>query len=296
MVVVAFLSAVDSVLVRVLTGEVHLFIIGFFRALFGFVVVLPWIATRPGILRSAYRITHIVRAGLKLSALVAFFFAIAAAPLADVTAIAFTSPILVALGAWLFLGEKTTMRRLLAIAMGFAGVLVILRPSNDGVNLALGYALLGAVLVATIHLMLKRMSDTDSTETLVAWNLIATVPLAALPALLVWAPPSLPMLGLLALQGAIGAINMTIGTRAIAMADVSVITPVDFLRLPFVAILAFAMFQETVGMGTWIGGAIVFAATLVMANAGRVWRSNNAVNETVIAANVSQRPKHERAT
>ncbi|MCP4382393.1 MAG: DMT family transporter [Hyphomicrobiales bacterium] len=273
MIFVALLNAVDTVLVRILTTELNPFVIGFFRALFGLLFVLPWIVSRPGILRSHYRWLHVLRAGLKLMALIAFFFAIAAAPLADVTAIAFTSPILVALGAWLFLGEQVTIRRIVAIALGFAGVLIILAPGGADIDLALGYALLGAVLIATIQIMLKRMSATDSTDTLVAWNLVVTVPLAAIPALIVWSTPSLAMLALLALQGVFGAVNMASITKALSLADASVITPIDFLRLPFVAIMAFVLFQESVGLPTWIGAGIIFAATLLMAHAGRTWRS-----------------------
>ena len=180
--------------------------------------------------------------------------------------------------------------------MGFAGVLVILRPGSDGVNPALGYALLGAMLVAAIHLMLKRMVARDGTDTLVTWNLIATVPLAALPAYLVWTPPSLAMLGLLALQGVLGVVNMTLWTKSFSLADVSVVTPIEFLRLPFVAILAFAMFQEAVGLSTWVGGAVIFGATLVMAHSGRLRRSADPLNETVVVNDSGHRPDEERVT
>lgn len=270
---VALMNAVDSVLVRILTTELHPFVIGFFRALFGLVVVLPWIVARPKMLASQFIWMHVARAGLKLAALICFFFALAAAPLADVTAIAFTAPVLVALGAWMFLGEKATGRRLVATAMAFAGVLIILRPGGGDMDPAIGFALLGAVLTAAMHLLLKRMSGTDKTNSLVAWNLIITVPLAALPAFLFWSQPSLEMLALLALQGVMGAINMTAITKAMSLADVSVVAPVDFLRLPFVAILAFVLFQEAAGLPTWIGGTIIFAATLLMAKSGRTWRS-----------------------
>ena len=96
---VAMFSAVDAVLVRLLSPEVHPFIIAFARSLFGLLVVLPWIIMRPGMLKSHYRGLHVLRAALKLAALIAFFAAFAVAPLADVTAIAFASPIFLAL--WL---------------------------------------------------------------------------------------------------------------------------------------------------------------------------------------------------
>ena len=96
----AILAAVDAVIVRALNGAVHPFVIGFFRAFFGAVILLPWVALRPSVLRSSHPLRqHAVRAGFKLLAMVAFFAAFSWGPLADVTAIAFTSPIFLLLGA-----------------------------------------------------------------------------------------------------------------------------------------------------------------------------------------------------
>ncbi|WP_235953157.1 DMT family transporter [Salipiger sp. PrR002] len=262
-------GAVDSVLVRQLAGEVHPFVMGFTRALFGLLVVLPWLLSRPGILQTEYRLRHVLRAALKLASVIAFFFAFAAAPLADVTAIAFASPIFVTLGAWVFLGERPRPVRILAVTLGFAGVLIVLRPDAGDIPLGLGYALIGALLVAVIQLILKGMVARDRTETLVAWNLIATVPLAAIPALLVWQTPTLSQWLLLALQGALGAAAMTLATRAFALADASLIVPFDFLRLPFVAALGYLFFGQVVTGTTWAGGIAIFVATLVMAHSAR---------------------------
>jgi drug/metabolite transporter (DMT)-like permease len=112
--------------------------------------------------------------------------------------------------------------------------------------------------------MLKSMSGRDSTDALVGWNLILTVPLAALPALWFWTTPTWPQLGLLAIQGALGALNMTAITRSLALAPASFVAPFEFLRLPFVAILAFAFFGEVAGLGTWVGATIIFGSTLLL--------------------------------
>lgn len=123
-------------------------------------------------------------------------------------------------------------------------------------------------LTAAVQLMLKRMSAKDDTDTLVAWNLILMVPLALVPALFVWGTPNLEEFGLLALQGTLGALNMTMVTRALGMADASFLAPFDFLRLPAVALLAFVIFGEIAGAATWIGAAVIFAATLLATGGG----------------------------
>jgi drug/metabolite transporter (DMT)-like permease len=271
MLLVAIFGAFDAVIVRSVSPDVHPFVIGFTRSLFGLLVVLPWILSRPAMLRSNYRYQHALRAALKLASLVAFFAAFALAPLADVTAIAFTAPIFVTAGAWIFLSEPPRGLRVLAVAVGFVGVLFVLRPGQGGISTGLMLALLGALLTAVIQLMLKPMSGRDSTETLVAWNLILTVPIALVPALWFWTSPTLSQWLLLALQGALGALNMAMVTRAFSLAEASLIVPIDFLRLPIVAALAFLLFGQRVPTTTWIGGAVIFAATLMMARTAR-WR------------------------
>ncbi|MCR8725651.1 DMT family transporter [Frigidibacter sp. ROC022] len=270
MLLVAVINAVDAVLVRLMSPAVHPFIIGFTRSLFGLLVVLPWILARPRILRSHYRFRHVLRAALKLASLVAFFAAFASAPLADATAMAFTAPIFVSIGAWVFLSEQPRAIRVVASVLGFIGVLIVLRPGHGtGISIGLLYALLGALLTGVIQLILKPMSARDSTETLVAWNLILTVPIAIIPALWVWVTPTPAQWGFLALQGVLGALNMSLVTRALSLADASLIAPMDFLRLPIVAFLAFMIFGQTVSVSTWIGAAVIFGATLLMARSAR---------------------------
>jgi len=243
---------------------------GFTRALFGMLTVLPRVLLRPQIMRSHFRFRHVLRATLKLFALVAYFAAFARAQLADVTAIAFTAPIFVTVGAWAFLSEKPQALRIAAVVVGFLGVLFVLRPGQTGgPPTGLLFALLGAVLTATIQLILKPMSARDSAETLVAWNLIVTVPIAAIPAVFFWTTPTPTEFALLALQGVLGAVAMTSVTRDCALAAVSLITPIDFRRLPLVALLGYLFFAQTVPPTTWIGGAVIFSAAMLMARSAR---------------------------
>lgn len=265
MVAAAVLNAADAVIVRLLAGEVHPLMIGFTRAAFGLAVVLPWILTRVDLAASPYRWLHVLRAGLKLASLVAFFVAFAHAPLSDVVAINFTMPIFLTLGAWMVLGESMTLSKLLAVVAGFAGMLIVIRPGAGAMNPALAFAMAGAVLTAVIQLMLKRMARHDSTDRLVAWNLLTMAPLGLLAALFVWETPTPAQLGLLALQGVLGALNMTLLTRAFVLAEASFLAPLDFLRLPAVAALAFVFFGEVAGASTWIGAAVIFGAALLAA-------------------------------
>jgi drug/metabolite transporter (DMT)-like permease len=240
------------------------FSIGFFRSAFGLLFVLPWILRRRArIFKTNHLWLHAIRAALKVIALAAFFYAISRANLAQVTAIAFTTPVFVIIGAVLLLGERLGPSRLLSVVMGFGGVLLIVRPFVGTFDPYLLFALAGALFTAAIQLLLKVMAGRDSTDTLVAWNLILMVPLALLPAVFFWTTPSILVLGLLAIQGALGAIGMTALTRAMSLADVSAVIPFDFLRLPLVALGASYFFGQSADAATWLGAAIIFAAGLV---------------------------------
>lgn len=266
MVVVAVLTAVDTALVRLLTAEVHPFVIGFFRSLFGLVVVLPWLLReRRRLFETRHLVVHGLRAALKLLALVSFFMAVAQSPLAAVTAIAFATPLFVAVGAVVFLGERMPGLRVIAIALGFTGVVVILRPGLEAVEPGLLFALAGAAGLATIALMLKWLSGRDRSATIVGLNLIMTVPFALVLAAPVMTPLSAATLALLVLQGAIGAACMTLVTRAMAMADASFLMPIEFLRLPVVALIAYVAFDEVPDLATWLGGLTIFVAILLLA-------------------------------
>ncbi|MEI4473848.1 DMT family transporter [Frigidibacter sp. MR17.24] len=263
MVAAAVLAGCDAVIVRLLAGEVHPLVIGFFRAAFGLVVVVPMLGRGVDLRGSPYRWMHVLRAGLKLASLVALFLAFAHAPLADAMAVTFTTPILVTLGAGLWLGERIGPARAAAAAVGFGGILVILRPGAAAFDPWLVAALAGAVLTAVIQLILRAMSRRDRADRLVAWNLISMVPLAALAAWPVWEWPGWTALGLLAAQGLIGALNMTAVTRAVGLAEISLLAPLDFLRLPAVALLAMLVFGQYPPATTWIGAAVICGAAML---------------------------------
>ena len=270
MVLVAVGGAVDSAIVRLLAGEVHPFVIGFTRVSFGLAAMLPLILRRPQMLRTKARFGHVLRAALKLASLVAMFAALQAAPIATVTAIGFAAPLFVTLGAWLLFAERPGILRTTGLWLGFSGVIVILAPALGlGQGAALMLALLGAALTATIQLMLKVMGRSDSADTLVAWNLIISVPLAAIPAFWFWTQPTPAQWGLLALQGAIGTFSQLGVTRAFQLADASLVAPIDFLRLPLVALAGWLFFAEIPHATTWAGAALIFAAILVMTSSAR---------------------------
>ena len=270
MLFVALVMALDTAIVRVLSAELQALEIVFYRAFFGLLAVLPWIIReRRVILQTANFRLHLARAVLKLLSLLAFFQAIAAAPLASVTAIAFTTPLFVAVGAVLLLGERLRAVRVVAIGLGFMGVLIVVRPGVGLIDPAIGYAVLGAIGIAGIVLMLKFLSGRDASSTIVGLNLLLSMPVALLMALPVLSLPSWPMLVLLAFQGGMGALSMTVVTRAMRLADASFLTAIEFVRLPLVAVIAYFAFGEVADIWTWLGGGVICTAVIILTQSER---------------------------
>ena len=263
-VIASILGAVDGVIVRVLTNNLHPFVIVFFRCLFGLVFVIPLFFNDKNIFKSNFFYLHFVRAFLKICSLVLLFLAIKSSILSDVISITFVTPIFIILGSVLFLNEQPTSNHIFLSFLGLVGVLIILKPGQGVFASPLMYAVFAAILSAIIQLILKFMSNKDSTNTLVAWNLVCIVPISFLPAYIFWSNPTMDMYFLLILQGLIGLINMAIMTKAFQLVDASYIAPYDFLRLPFISLLSFLYFTETPELTTFIGAVIIFSSSFFM--------------------------------
>ena len=266
---ISFLNAVDGIIVRILTNDLHPFLIVFYRSVFGLIIIIPLFANNKKVFISSYKYLHFVRAFLKICALTSFFLAIKSIVLADVTAISFITPILIISGSVIFLKEKPNISHLILACIGFSGVLFILKPGQSSVSMAIYWAVLGAMLGATIQLMLKKMSSKDSSHTLIVWNLLCTVPLAFIPAWFFWVSPSFGMFLLLSLQGLIGVLNMILMTKAMTISDISYLAPYDFLRLPIISVFAFLFFDEIPELSTLIGALIIFLSSFLISNLAR---------------------------
>jgi drug/metabolite transporter (DMT)-like permease len=269
MLVVAACNAIDTAIIRIVAQDLHPLEIGFFRNLFSLLLILPWLyRSGPGVFRTSRLSVHVARAVIKLAALVSLFYAITIMPLADVTAIAFTTPLFVVLGAVLFLGETMRFRRWGAVLIGFLGVLVVLRPGTAVFDPRMLAAVASAIGLAAIALLLKFLAGREPPATIVGLNLVITVPLALLLALPVWVMPGPEVLGLMALQGALGALAQLSVTRAMALADASFLMPIEFMRLPLVVVLAYVAFGELADPWVWAGAALIFVSTFYLARRG----------------------------
>jgi drug/metabolite transporter (DMT)-like permease len=247
-----------NVIIRIGGQELHPFEVAFFRNFFSLVSIFPWLLSG-GLsqLRTGRAGFFTMRAAVSLVSQLTWFWGIAHVPLATATALNFTSPLFVTIGAALVLRETVRLRRWSAVLVGFAGVYVILRPGPDSFDPDAAILLLSAATSAMSAITVKFLSKTEKPSTIVAYLVVYLTPLSLVPALFVWQWPSVAMWGWMVLLGGLATVAHLLVVRAYAIADASAVVPFEFLRLPYAALLGYMLFGEITDLWTWVGAAII---------------------------------------
>ena len=268
MVAAAAVTSVQGLLIRVAADSgIHAFEVAFFRSFFGFVAMAVVVLAT---IRRVPRVAALRPLGgsslFHLMAMLSFFYGMAMMPLAESAALTFPAPLFGTLAAALFLGERVHARRWIAILVGFLGVLVVLRPGMVPVGIGPALVLFSTVAFAGVTVLVKRMTATEATTSVVFYQSLF-VSLLTLPAALpVWTTPGPAMFGWLALMGTLSTVGWLCFTRAFALADASALLPLEFTRLPFVALLGYLVFGEVPDIWVWVGAAVIFASGLAIAH------------------------------
>lgn len=240
----------------------------FFRNLFCVVWMLPLLAWRG---RSLVATTQLrlygLRVALSFVAMTGMFHAIALIGIGEVTAIGFLAPIFGTFFAVLLLGEMVGWRRWLALAAGFAGAMVILRPGFTEASLGAGqaFALMSAMAMGLIGPLVKSMTMKDDPDRVVFLTNLLLTPLSLIPALFVWQWPALELLPWLALMGLAAVLGHMALVRGYAATDASLVMTYKFARLPFAVGIGYVAFSETIDAWAWVGAFIVFASSAYIA-------------------------------
>ncbi|HKF70902.1 MAG TPA: DMT family transporter [Stellaceae bacterium] len=265
-IVSGFCATLMNVIVREAAAELHPFEITFFRCLFGFAVLVPWILrVGPRALKTRKKLYYTLRGFVSLVSMLSWFYGITLVPLATATALNFTSPLFATLGAALVLHEAVRLRRWSALAVGFLGVLVILRPGVEALNpyalVIVFSAMTGGMNVVTV----KFLARTESPTAIVTYLMLFLTPLSLAPALFVWQWPSLAAIGWMVLLGGLGTLSHLSMVQGYGLVDASACAPFEFLRLPFAAFLGYALFQEVTDLWTWVGAIAIAASAIYVA-------------------------------
>jgi drug/metabolite transporter (DMT)-like permease len=278
-VIFSFMNA----LMRALGQQVDPFQSQFLRYFFGLVVLLPLVwhhgaeAYRPRAMGGQF-----IRGALHTAGLYLWFMSLPRIPLADMTAIGFTTPLFIMLGAWLFFKETMRWERWLATALGFVGVMVVVGPKlsiANGLGAGPGlYHLLmlaSAPVFAASFLVTKALTRYETTGTILVWQAL-TISLLSLPlALWVWQPLTpWQWLGFLAC-GLLGSSGHYCLTRSFVAAEISATQSIKFLDLVWAVLLGWALFADVPTFSTIAGGLLISAATVWVARRESRIRVNN---------------------
>ena len=256
-----------TVLVRHLGSDMPAVEAAFIRYLVGVVLVLPllWRMRWRG-LRARSAGLYFARGLVHGVAVMLWFYAMARIPLAEVTAIGFSTPVFTALGAILLFHEQVRLRRMLAIAAGFVGTLVILRPGFQAIETGSLAQLVAALFFAGSFLLAKKLTQRESSADILAM-LTVFCTLALLPgALYVWRLPTLVEVGWLALVAVFATAGHYAITRAIAHAPLTVTQPLSFLQLVWAVLFGYWLFDEVPDQWVVVGALTIVAAVSYLAH------------------------------
>ena len=234
----------------------------FFRGAFGAMFLLPlllWYGWRS--VATQHPWMHLLRTGFGTASMFGVFYAVTHLPLADATAILFSSPLFATIFAAIILRETVGWRRALATLIGFSGVLVMMRPGADAVEPATFVAIGAALLTGALAIIIRRLSGRDSPYVIIFWFTTAGSLIALVPALAVWVTPMAGEWPLLVLIGLLGLIGQTAFTFAFSSGESSAIAPFDYVRLIFAGLFGYLFFAELPDIWSLTGAAIIMAST-----------------------------------
>ncbi len=270
------LFTIMSAIIKGLSDNIHFIETMFFRSAFALPVMfaLAARARNPALLRTKRFPAHLVRAFTGTMAQGCSFYALTVLPLAEQTALTYTTPLFVTLLSIPFLGEKVGIHRWSAVLLGFAGIMVI--ALGEGafqggglpqgvVAIGMGAAVAQGVWSAMTTLLVRSLSATESSTTIVLWQslLMTAFTLAALP--FFWTTPSLFELVLLVLVGLVGGVAQIMLTEAYASAEVSALGPYSYTSILWSVAIGWLVFSDAPGWATIAGSAlIVFAGLYIL--------------------------------
>ena len=252
---------------RELAGEYDTFEIMLYRSLVGVIIVVGLTAlnNRWHEIRTDQFGRHFLRNTFHFTGQNLWFYAVAVVPLAQVFALEFTSPLWVAVLAPLVLGERMTQVRAFAAVMGFVGILIVTRPSVETFHIGMVAAAAAAIFFALTIMLTKRLTRDNSITSILFFlttiQLVFGLITAGYDGDI--ALPNAASLPFLVLVGCAGLLAHFCLTKALSIAPATVVVPIDFARLPVIAIVALFLYDEPLEVWVFVGAAMIFVGNYI---------------------------------
>jgi len=210
---------------------------------------------------------QLLRIGLALVAMLCGFTAVIHMPLADAVALGFAKSFFVTIFAVLVLKELVGVHRWSAVALGFVGVLVMVRPGSEGASLYGLMAVTGAAAAGAVMVVIRLLSRSESTHSILLYQALGVGLVMAVPAAIWWRAPTPTEWGLLAAIGVISFFAQKANVIAYTWGEASLLASLDYVRLLYATVLGWWLFDTLPGTSTWVGASII-----VLASVYTVWR------------------------
>ena len=247
--------------VKLLSYNLHPFIITLYRAALVFIVLLPFLLWRgfETVKTSSVKL-QVARGAVGGIGMLCVFTGLSLVPLAEATALLFTVPIFATLLAVGFLTEKVGIRRWSAILVGFGGIIIITRPDTS-MNVGHLYLICAAISWSISILIAKKLTEKDTILSITFWQAMGCVPLAFAASLFVWELPTLEQLMYLLGVACLGTLGHALLYASLKVGKVSVILPLDYIRIIWSALLGFLLFNHLPIAQMYLGSLLIICAT-----------------------------------
>jgi drug/metabolite transporter (DMT)-like permease len=257
--------AINFTLIRKLGADIHAFELVFFRNLFGFLFLIPFLlrSGRQGLIPARPSLMAL-RGLMQTFALLFWYWALIVTPFAMAVSLSLLEPIFASIIAILFLREKSSPARWAVVIIGLAGSLIIIRPGFQEVSLGALAALGSAVFWGVFLIVGKVQTRVDTVVFVVAYPTLLVVPLSLIPASFVWQWPSMEQYFWLFMTGVLSSVAGLMFAKAYQVGEVTAVAPMSFSRLIFAAIVGFVFFSEIPEIWVWAGGAVIIAAGIYL--------------------------------
>ena len=248
---------------QLMNAGLHPFETVFLRNTFACLLLVPLLLHRGRtLLHSTQFGLYGLRVVISLLSMQAWFYALFLIPIGEVTAISYLAPLFGTLAAIFLLGETVRARRWTALAVGFLGAMIILRPVGSTLGVGQLCALASAGLGGLTVVLVKQLTAHDDPDKIVFLTNVLMAPLSLVPALFVWTWPTAAMLPALLGMGVCAVLGHVCLVRGFAVTDASLAMTFEFTKLPFAVGIAYLAFGETIDAWTWVGALVIFASSI----------------------------------
>ena len=275
--------------VKFLSDELNIFVISFFRCLFGLLIILPYIIHKNiKSLKTTNFKLHLLRSFINCISMLCWFKAISLMPIEKATALGFTTPLFATLLAIIFLKEKIKIHRTIALLIGFFGIIIIIRPGHIDVGLG-SYLMISASLSwAFVLIIIKQLSKKDSSFIIIFYMLIIMTPIMLFIALPVWKTPSIKELIIFFGMGLGGLIAHICLVQSLKIAETTLVMPFQYLKLIWASLIGFIIFSENPDLWTWLGGTIIFIAVIYITYRENIFKKNSKENIIITRPSIDE--------